>query len=238
MPARMSRQAGTGRAARFGALLAAAAASLQLLCRGLRAPEAPPAFVEVAPAFAGYRQAGGLIRSRASGPYTRRLRSGRLAGGADAPSPPSSESWRASVEAIVAGVEGSSAEEAEAWLLEGFGWTQASRRFWKRTRVDMEPEPEPLQALLGWMAERGIAKREWLVKFPAAVGLTVQDVEAGRATAPSYMKSEDAYLRSIRANPRLLAKSYDCMDDMTAAKVSARAAGTPEQAMEESVLNQ
>mmetsp|Transcript_78773 Transcript_78773/g.244409 ORF Transcript_78773/g.244409 Transcript_78773/m.244409 type:complete len:233 (+) Transcript_78773:97-795(+) len=146
-------------------------------------------------------------------PGPSRRATGQAGEGGAATAPADSEAWRQSVQALVHGVEGCSEDDADAWLREGFGWTRSSQRFWRRARVEQEPEPAAVQAVLEWLEPRGLATRAWVAKFPVVVGLAAEDLEASRSTAPSYMKAEDAYLRSIKANPKLLGKNYDCMDE-------------------------
>mmetsp|Transcript_117946 Transcript_117946/g.263723 ORF Transcript_117946/g.263723 Transcript_117946/m.263723 type:complete len:238 (+) Transcript_117946:9-722(+) len=190
---------GTWRRSRAGHVAAIAIAMMSLLT-----VTATAAAVLAAPRQFSPQASGRLIR-----------RSATSGGAAELPAPPApastSSAWTASASALVAGVEGCSAEEAEAWLREGFAWTKTARRFWRTTRSEAEPDPEVLQGVLAWLQDRGLATPAWVAKFPVVVGLSASELDGSLATAPSYLKSEEAFLRSIRANPKLLANNYDCL---------------------------
>lgn len=133
-------------------------------------------------------------------------------GGADAESP-ESEAWAASTAVLVDTVDGCTAEDADQWLREGFAWTVKSRRFWRKARSQAQPDAADVAAVAGWLKEKGLARREWITRFPQVVGLTVEELERSRATAPSYLKTDETYLRAITANPPLLGKNYDCLEN-------------------------
>ncbi|CAE8583396.1 unnamed protein product, partial [Polarella glacialis] len=119
--------------------------------------------------------------------------------------------WDASLAVIVEGVEDSSPEDAEEWLRRGFAWTMKSHRFWRSSREKQEPCPEQVKATVSWLKEKGLARKDWVKKFPEVVGVAAQELEDTRATAPGYLKKGDLYLISIRKNPELLGKNFDCL---------------------------
>eukprot|EP00435_Cladocopium_sp_Y103_P029570 s158_g7.t1 len=137
-------------------------------------------------------------------------RSGRTAVGAEPDL--ASEAWKEmeSVSAVVAGIEGSSEEDAQEWLQAGFAWTQKSRRFWRKLRREEEPQLEAVQDTAEYHDEP-IPPQDWVKKFPEVLGLAAEELSSGQKTAPSYLKSEVAYNKAIRSNPQLLGKNYDCL---------------------------
>mmetsp|Transcript_96286 Transcript_96286/g.171036 ORF Transcript_96286/g.171036 Transcript_96286/m.171036 type:complete len:187 (+) Transcript_96286:41-601(+) len=140
------------------------------------------------------------------------LRGRRVAMAAmDLAAPPlESPAWTMSVAAIVEGIECTD-DDATNWLQAGFAWTQKSRRFWRKSRTQEDPEPEAVKATVEWLKNKGLAEKSWVNRFPEVIGLSVEDLEAGRETAPSYLQKEEVYFKAIRANPQLLGKNYDCL---------------------------
>eukprot|EP00930_Biecheleria_cincta_P076426 TRINITY_DN63659_c0_g1_i1.p2 TRINITY_DN63659_c0_g1~~TRINITY_DN63659_c0_g1_i1.p2 ORF type:complete len:203 (+),score=38.84 TRINITY_DN63659_c0_g1_i1:17-625(+) len=147
--------------------------------------------------------------------YVRPVRLVRVALSAEADAvsgpPVKSESWQASVDAVVQGIQGSTAEDANEWLQAGFAWTQKSKRFWRKSRVEEQPDPGSVCATVAWLAERGLAESAWVKRFPEVLGLSVKELEESQETAPSYLKKPEAFLKAARANPQLLGNNYDCL---------------------------
>ena len=127
--------------------------------------------------------------------------------------PERSPAWDESVSVVLEGIEGVEEEEAFEWLQAGFAWTAKSRRFWRKQRLEEEPSPEVVRGTVGWLKERGLAQKDWVKRFPEVLGLAVEELEEGKKTAPSYLKSEESYNKAIRSNPQLLGKNYDCLAD-------------------------
>ncbi|CAK9053188.1 60S ribosomal protein L23-B [Durusdinium trenchii] len=127
--------------------------------------------------------------------------------------PERSAAWDESVTVVVEGIEDSTSDEAFEWLQAGFAWTQKSRRFWRKQRSEEEPSPEAVQSTVAWLKEKGLARKAWVKRFPEVLGLAVEELEDGRKTAPSYLKSEESYNKAIKSNPQLLGKNYDCLQD-------------------------
>lgn len=121
--------------------------------------------------------------------------------------------WEDTVALVQEEVPETSSEEATAWLQAGFAWTPKSRRFWRKLRNEDEPELNQVRETLKWLKEKGLATKGWLKRFPEVLGLEISELEKGRDTAPSYLKSEEAYNKAIRSNPQLLGKNYDCLQD-------------------------
>ena len=121
--------------------------------------------------------------------------------------------WEDTVALLVEEVPESSEAEASQWLKEGFGWTAKSRRFWRKQRQEDEPQVKQVRETLQWLREKGLLTKKWLKRFPEVLGLEKEELEKGRETAPSYLKSEEAYNKAIRSNPQLLGKNYDCLQD-------------------------
>ncbi|CAJ1386136.1 unnamed protein product [Effrenium voratum] len=131
--------------------------------------------------------------------------------GAGAEEATQSPAFKEAAALVVDGVEESSEEEALEWLQAGFGWTVKSRRFWRKERADQEPDVQAVKATLAWLQEKDLARKAWVKRFPEALGLSVEQLEEGKATAPSYLKSDTAYNKAIKSNPQLLGKNYDCL---------------------------
>ncbi|CAE7719775.1 RPL23B [Symbiodinium sp. CCMP2592] len=126
----------------------------------------------------------------------------------------SSPAWEESAQVILDIVEGSTKEDALDWLQAGYAWTAKSRRFWRKLREEPSPpEPEAVRSIARWLQEKGLAQKAWVRRFPEVLGLSVEDLEEGRSTAPSYLKSEDTYNKAIKSNPTLLGKNYDCLQE-------------------------
>eukprot|EP00439_Symbiodinium_sp_Y106_P084110 s2025_g24.t3 len=121
---------------------------------------------------------------------------------------------RESAQVILDIVEGSTKEDALDWLQAGYAWTAKSRRFWRKLRQEpTPPEPEAVRSTARWLQDKGLAQKAWVRRFPEVLGLSVEDLEEGRSTAPSYLKSEDTYNKAIKSNPTLLGKNYDCLQE-------------------------
>eukprot|EP00403_Amphidinium_massartii_P034438 CAMPEP_0178438334 /NCGR_PEP_ID=MMETSP0689_2-20121128/35536_1 /TAXON_ID=160604 /ORGANISM="Amphidinium massartii, Strain CS-259" /LENGTH=191 /DNA_ID=CAMNT_0020060727 /DNA_START=36 /DNA_END=611 /DNA_ORIENTATION=- len=139
-----------------------------------------------------------------------RLVSRRAQGSGDV-EPPRSEAWISSVDLVVDNVEDATAEDAEAWLQEGFAWTRKSKRFWRTSRKEEEPVPEGVEETIEWLKAKGLARKDWIKKFPEVVGLSADDLTLSRETSPSYLKSDQVFLSAIKANPKLLGNNFDCL---------------------------
>ncbi|CAE7418262.1 RPL23B [Symbiodinium microadriaticum] len=124
-----------------------------------------------------------------------------------------SPAWEESAQVVLEIVEDSTKEDALDWLQAGYAWTAKSRRFWRKLRSPMPPEPEAVRRTARWLQDKGLAQKAWVRRFPEVLGLSVEDLEEGRSTAPSYLKSEDTYNKAIKSNPTLLGKNYDCLQE-------------------------
>mmetsp|Transcript_51083 Transcript_51083/g.95677 ORF Transcript_51083/g.95677 Transcript_51083/m.95677 type:complete len:190 (-) Transcript_51083:238-807(-) len=122
-----------------------------------------------------------------------------------------SSAWDDSIKIVLEHVKDSTKEDALEWLQAGFAWTQKSRRFWRKLRLEAEPEPEVVRSTVRWLKEKGLAQKGWVRKFPEVLGLSMEELEEGRMTAPSYLKNEETYNKAIKSNPQLLGKNYDCL---------------------------
>eukprot|EP00419_Tripos_fusus_P028881 CAMPEP_0172724004 /NCGR_PEP_ID=MMETSP1074-20121228/84958_1 /TAXON_ID=2916 /ORGANISM="Ceratium fusus, Strain PA161109" /LENGTH=190 /DNA_ID=CAMNT_0013550353 /DNA_START=138 /DNA_END=712 /DNA_ORIENTATION=- len=138
--------------------------------------------------------------------------------------------WDTSAQVLCDGVEGCEDDDARAWLQEGYGWTRTSKRFWRASRKEEQPVAEAVQGVVEWLKPRGLAKQEWVKKFPIVVGLTADELEKSRQTAPSYLKEDEAFLRALRANPKLLGNNFDCLAEHEVVKAIAHGAGIRESA--------
>merc|ERR1712146_766586 len=98
------------------------------------------------------------------------------------------------------GITGSTSEDADAWLQAGFAWTQKSRRFWRKLRSEEVPEPEAVKATVEGLQGKGLAEKDWVKRFPEVVGLSVQQLEESRSTAPSFLQKQQVYDKAVRAN--------------------------------------
>mmetsp|Transcript_5030 Transcript_5030/g.12069 ORF Transcript_5030/g.12069 Transcript_5030/m.12069 type:complete len:202 (-) Transcript_5030:48-653(-) len=158
--------------------------------------------VAVAPTFCGLRPWHSVPQVQG--------RCGLAAQSADV-EPPSSDAWDASVQVLVDNVDGCSPEDADAWLREGFAWTRKSKRFWRTSRSQVEPDPETVEETLQWLQAKGVARKDWVKKFPVAIGLSASDLELSRSTAPDYLRKDAVFLSAIKANPPLLGNNFDCL---------------------------
>ncbi|CAE7402999.1 RPL23B [Symbiodinium natans] len=143
--------------------------------------------------YGGYRRVSQALRAKPAEP--------------DLTSP----AWVESAEVILDIIEDSTKEDALEWLQAGFAWTQKSRRFWRKLRSEAPPEPAAVRSTARWLQDKGLAQKAWVRRFPEVLGLSVKELEEGKKTAPSYLKSDEIYNKAIKSNPTLLGKNYDCL---------------------------
>mmetsp|Transcript_7138 Transcript_7138/g.26105 ORF Transcript_7138/g.26105 Transcript_7138/m.26105 type:complete len:208 (+) Transcript_7138:85-708(+) len=149
-------------------------------------------------------------------PHGRTSRAGFVAAiqrRAEAEAPTTSPEWCSSAAALVEGIEGCSEKDAENWLRDGFAWSRSSLRFWRTTRKNALPNPESVQRVVEWLKKRDLARRDWVKKFPQVVGLDAEELDEAKATAPSYLKKDEVYLKAITSNPQLVGKNYNCLEE-------------------------
>ena len=46
--------------------------------------------------------------------------------------------------------------------LRGFAWTPKSRRFWRKLRLEAQPQPEAVSETVRWLKEKDLARKERL----------------------------------------------------------------------------
>eukprot|EP00929_Paragymnodinium_shiwhaense_P121420 TRINITY_DN9364_c0_g1_i1.p1 TRINITY_DN9364_c0_g1~~TRINITY_DN9364_c0_g1_i1.p1 ORF type:complete len:209 (-),score=62.64 TRINITY_DN9364_c0_g1_i1:382-1008(-) len=132
---------------------------------------------------------------------------------AEAVDPTGAPEWQESKQLLLDAIPDSSPEEADEWLKAGGAWTQKSKRFWRKERLQAMPDQAALKDTLDWLKENDLCNQQVLKKFPELVGLTVEDLQSCRKTAPRYLAKDDAFFRAVKVNPDLLGKHYDCLDE-------------------------
>lgn len=152
--------------------------------------------------------AGRLPADRAPG-----VARGAAAAEAEAGDPTGAPEWQESKQMLLDSIPESSPEEADDWLKAGGAWTQTSKRFWRKERLQAMPDQAALKETLDWLKENDLCNQQVLKKFPELVGLTVEDLQICRKTAPKYLAKDDAFFRAVKVNPDVLGKHYDCLDE-------------------------
>lgn len=106
--------------------------------------------------------------------------------------------------------------DAEKFLTRAYGW--GSQAYWRKEKVEQVPEPENVQACIGYLNELGLEGEDLLgviKKFPEVLGCDVETrLKANVGVLENQWKMKGMVItNTLKRKPEILGFTIDCYGD-------------------------